>query len=272
MLRSIPYSGIGDADDRFLVLRLISTSTGQDAVLGSVEYLSYTLYHLLASTKARQVLHRKAYIRLKGPGPSCILAISSLASDARHTFRLFSLIRLLGLGLGINQDPQDRSIRILAFLQVFTLALYQALENVSFMAVKGVISKHFIEKFGGIGKWYLWSARFLLGNIVLQFFSLGRGCSSTRRVGDGKPDSREMSKPSECPIEDQIHKNKQDSERRLQNREWWKGLTTNTIWTPLCIHWSMDGGIGIPANLVGTMSFLAGVWGLHDLWKQTGEM
>lgn len=95
-----------------MILRLILTSTGQDAVLGSVEDLSYTLYHLIASTKARQILHKKAHGRLKGAGPSCMLAISSLASDARYTFRLFGLIRLLDLSLGISQGPGNLWMRI----------------------------------------------------------------------------------------------------------------------------------------------------------------
>lgn len=138
------------------------------------------------------------------------------------------------------------------------------------MAAKGVISKPFLEKYGYIGKWYLWSARFLLGNIVIQFFKLWRDAALARGV-DGL-DSKETKSPSENPSKDHVCRNKQEDGRRFEDREWWKSLTANTIWIPLCVHWSVDGGIGIPANLAGIFSFLAGAWGLHDLWKQTREM
>ena len=254
-----------------VIFRLISTSTGQDAVLGSIEYLSYTLYHFLASSRARQILRKKSSEPLKGR-PSCILAISSLASEARYTCRLFGLIRLLNLALGINQVPRDRWIRTLEFLQVFTLVLYQALENVSYMAIKGVIPKHLIEKYGCIGKWHLWSARFLLGHTVLQFLKLKRDYVLSRRVRGSCLDLREMNNLSENPRKYELRKRKQGHETILEDREWWKGLTSGIMWTPLCVHWSVEGGIGIPADVVGLLSFVAGAWGLRDLWKQTRDL
>ncbi|CAG8044545.1 unnamed protein product [Penicillium salamii] len=246
--------------------KLISTSTGQDAVLGLVEYSSFTLYHLLCLRGFQRTLHRKALGRFHSPDPAFLLAISALVSDARYTLRLFGLARLVNLGLKVIQNPpRDLWIHVLASLQIFMLVLYQTLENVSYLAGKGVISKVFLQRFADIKKWYLWSARFLLGNMIVELLKVWRNCRSCEAIGTNGLNSGLTTKMSEN-LKNGSANNK---EREDRNRDWWKGLVVNSIWMPLCVHWSVDGGIGIPPNLVGALCFLAGVWPLHDRWQET---
>lgn len=77
------------------------------------------------------------------------------------------------------------------------------------MTVKGVIPKAFLEKYGYIGKRYLWSARILLGNVVLQFHKLWHDAALSKGLGAERLDSREMKIPPENPSKDQVYRNKQ---------------------------------------------------------------
>lgn len=56
---------------------------------------------------------------------------------------------------------------------------------------------------------------------------------------------------------------------RAEARGWTKSLVNNVCWTPLCLHWCFENGIGFPNNLAGLVSFMAGAWGFSDLWTAT---
>lgn len=57
---------------------------------------------------------------------------------------------------------------------------------------------------------------------------------------------------------------------RLENRAWRKTLVSTLFWSPLSVHWAVEGGIGFPGQLTGVFMFLAGAWGLRDSWVATG--
>lgn len=96
-------------------------------------------------------------------------------SETRYTIRLLGLVPLWTWGSAtLKSPPSDPIIRNLTLAQVAVNMVYQFLENVGYLASKGVISKKWIDRWGGINKWYLWSIRAWFGHIIFQFFVLWR--------------------------------------------------------------------------------------------------
>ena len=173
-----------------------------------------------------------------------MLALSSMISDARYTLRLLGIIRLLKMGLGTAENPaSDPIAQVLSYLQVVTLLLYQALENVFYLTTKGVISRSHLERLGRIEKWPLWSARFLLSYFLLQFLKLWRGCRMDKEAVSDRSDEK------------QGEEGKSRSGILPRDREWWKSSISTILWTPLCVQWSLKGGIGIPNVFCGIFGF-----------------
>lgn len=151
-------------------------------------------------------------------------------------------------------------------LQVVSNVIYQLLENVAYLASKGVLPKRFVEKYGGIDKWYIWSTRGWFGHIFFQFFVLWRQHILRKRRVVAQ---REAVGNVETSEEIQAQENEA---LRLEIRSWRKSLVNNTIWAPLCLHWCLEKGIGIPESLTGLISFMAGAWSLHDQWAATAKV
>ncbi|KAL2002965.1 hypothetical protein VTN02DRAFT_5438 [Thermoascus thermophilus] len=255
---------------------LLSTAAGQESVLAAINYSSHALHYLLASaavaalrTRLRRLLFRAARSKAAAPdvpssSPSSpskppLLALSSLISETRYTLRLFGLLPLWTWGSAtLRAPPADPVIRNIVLLQVLVNVLYQALENVAYLASKGVLPKRIVDRWGGVGKWYLWSTRAWLGHVVLEFARLARESAITgRNEQEGL-----QNKKKQLTDEDR-------EARRLEIRRWRKKLVNNLCWAPLCVHWSLEQGAGVPDSLTGFISLLAGVWGLYDSWKAT---
>ncbi|KAA8648130.1 hypothetical protein EYZ11_002695 [Aspergillus tanneri] len=246
---------------------LMSTAAGQERIFAVTGYLTHVLHHLLASApwiavQTRLSLLARLNSRAK-PTPSKdsssqsrLLALSSLMSETRYTIRLLGLIPLWTWGSAtIKSPPSDRVMYTLTLLQVFVNVIYQALENGAYLASKGIISKRFIDRWGGPAKWDLWSIRAWFGHIFLQFFVLWR-----KRVWLKK----KMADPSTETKESQ-------DVVRAEMRAWKKSLVNNVCWAPVCLHWCFENGIGFPNNLTGLVSFMAGAWGVADMWAATAQ-
>lgn len=218
--------------------------------------------------KTRRISRNGSHQPLRMPAISHVLAIMTLASETRHALRLFGLVRLFSAGLGLSPAASDDCWSFaLAILQRAFLGLYQVTENVAFMVAKGVISKSWVERLARLESWYLWSARFLLGGVIAQLVRLWRESIFKRtknRDSDLKEIKSTQGSQSLYPGDDR-HK----FERRLKSRAWWQSLTTSILWTPLCLHWSLTRGMGIPNPLVGLLSLSASAWGMHESWKKT---
>ncbi|OJJ44904.1 hypothetical protein ASPZODRAFT_120195, partial [Penicilliopsis zonata CBS 506.65] len=244
---------------------LISTADGQERLLGMIGHLAHTLHHflvLLHPLRLRIAKYRKNANTEPPSGSPSLLALSALISETRYTLRLFGLVQLWAWGSeAIHNPPADRTIRAITLAQVASNIIYQILENVPYLASKGVGSKRFIERRGGFTKWDLWSTRFWLGHILLEFLRLWRQSVLMRRQTEGTTgtDAEESEEDKETQKED----------LRRAVRAWRKSLLNNFIWAPLCLHWSFERGIGVPGSVTGFFSFLAGTWALVDAWRDT---
>ncbi|KAI2706489.1 hypothetical protein CBS147372_400 [Penicillium roqueforti] len=256
---------------------LLSEANGQERVLATINYVASMLHHLTASapwialqTKLGILARLKGRVPTKNVTPasskSKFAALSSLASETRYNLRLFGLLPLWIWGADtLKSPPADPILHALTVLQVISNVIYQLLENVGYLASKGVVSKRFVDKYGGVAKWEIWSTRGWFGHIFFQFFVLWRQSVLRRqrlaaqRAAAGTVETKETKA--------------EDSEAlRLEIRAWRKSMVNNVIWAPLCLHWCLEKGIGIPDSLTGLISFCAGAWSLHDCWAGTASV
>ncbi|KAJ5894715.1 peroxin-11C Pex11C-Penicillium chrysogenum [Penicillium taxi] len=253
--------------------RLLSTASGQERALATVDYVASTLHHLCASAPWASFQARLAVLtRLKGRATqlstlpslkSRFKALATLVSETRYTLRLFELIPLWVWGSEtLKHPPSDPIIHALTILQIISNVVYQFLENVTYLASKGVISKRYINKYGGHDKLEIWSNRGWFGHVFLQFFVLWREHvlrkqRLAKRAAAGDIDIKSIET--------------EETALRVEIRSWRKRLLNNIIWTPLCFHWCFEEGVGIPSSFSGPISFMAGAWTLSDMWAATAN-
>ena len=140
--------------------------------------------------------------------------------------------------------------------------VYQAMENVAYLASKGIVSQKWLESRGPtLGRWYIWSTRAWLGHVLLEFVRLAREralrIKREEEAGD-RVDGKVVNNEAEVK-----------AAKAAELRSWKKSLVNNLFWAPLCVHWSLEQGAGVPDQLTGFISFMAGAWGLRDMWAAT---
>ncbi|KAI2789495.1 hypothetical protein POX_d04987 [Penicillium oxalicum] len=257
---------------------LLSTASGQERVLATTNYVASILHQVCKSKSWNALQSRLLILGRFQPRPTLPTdkapaaaarwaALSSLASETRYNLRLFGLLPLWIWGAQtLKNPPADPILRVLTMLQVVSNVIYQLLENVAYLSSKGVLPKRFIEKYGGINKWYIWSTRGWFGHIFFQFFVLWRQHALRKeRLAAQRKAATDIEAKAEVDTQAQ-------ESLRLEIRAWRKSLVNNTVWAPLCLHWCLEQGIGIPESLTGVISFMAGAWALHDDWAATAKV
>jgi hypothetical protein len=157
-----------------------------------------------------------------------------------------------------------------AYVEVFSIFVYQILENVAYLASKGIGGNRLVKRYGGIGAWYLWSTRAWFGYILLEFVRLAReSVLFQQKEEEQKRHRAERISAGEKMVSETCKE--QDEARQQEIRNWRKSLVNNLAWAPLCVHWSLQKGIGVPESLTGFISLLAGIWGAYDSWRATAD-
>ncbi|PGG98780.1 hypothetical protein GX51_06640 [Blastomyces parvus] len=260
--------------------QFISTATGQERLLAMIQYNSQIIHYFLLSPPLRSTLARLRSIFLPAkpgagvakspPSPSQqqtppLLALSALLSETRTTLRLLGLLSLWSWGSAtLKSPPADPLLRTVAYAQVAVNVVYQVLENVAHLAGKGVVSRRAVERWGSVGKWYVWSTRAWLGHVLLEFvrvwreYVLARDRRRRRRRGGGGGDREKIGED--------------EGEGEMQVRGWKKSIVNSLAWLPLCVHWSFEDGVGVPDKMVGVLSMTASAWGVYDMWNATAKM
>lgn len=133
-----------------------------------------------------------------------------------------------------------------------------------------MIPKRFLDRLGGINKWYLWSIRAWFGHIFFQFILLWRQRILQKEKMEDNERERQL-RESRGEKVDLVREAAVEQEAmKAESRAWKKRLVNNVCWAPLCIHWCFENGIGFPDQLSGMLSFFAKAWGLRDSWDATG--
>jgi hypothetical protein len=133
------------------------------------------------------------------------------------------------------------------------------MENVAYLTAKGVLPRRSVERWGSLGKWALWSTRAWLGHVMLEFVRLARSRQLAARSASAS--ATDVEKGATTPEE--------IAAQAAAVRAWRKSLVSAMSWAPLCLHWSVEEGIGISRALTGVLGFSAGAWALLDAWKAT---
>ncbi|RPB29845.1 hypothetical protein L211DRAFT_864397 [Terfezia boudieri ATCC MYA-4762] len=257
--------------------KLMSTATGTDRALMTTSYSLTALtaqldrishYRELAhSNKAHQVsvvpLGYVSYLLLARKQESSRLAtisihlkaLASLTSDVRIFMRLWGLFGIYEWLIDtLRNPPKDMTIRKIAYLQIAVNFLYQILENLAYLGQHKVLP---------IGKkrqnsYWLWSSRFWMAHVVLEFCRLKRERDLDLK---GKDKAESGDAPRWYEVAGVM---KSDGKKSV----WLRQLWSNMAYAPLTVHWSLESGL-LTQLTVGTLGTIAGVIGLHQAWRRT---
>ena len=260
--------------DRFS--RILSTSQGIEASLTLVEYAA-TLLHVQFERLVNAKLERLATTtaanasRTLSPGETLIAtltvptptvyltelhgvakALALLAAEARSFLRLWGL---LGLWMWARRvalnGSRDVVLRAVEWTQIVANAGYLFFEYVAFLARKGVLSR--VSEPRQARYWVL-SGRFFAVHVVAEYVRLWRLRKlSSAWKADSEGDTR-------------------DSEKEAKSKEdkaaFWRALVINIAYTPMTLHWSMEGGC-LSDSLFGFLGTVAGVVGFKEIWDES---
>ncbi|KAG9243703.1 hypothetical protein BJ878DRAFT_509497 [Calycina marina] len=246
--------------DRALTVlsQLLSTHSGTDTVLMTLCYTTLLSSSLLSSISLAAIkLQIRRVLKIASDLPvnttlvvdmntiptSRVLvtakrfkALSALISDVRIFARMFGLVGIYHWGKGVVADKaQDQMIRRITLMQVVMNVAFQTLENGAYLSSKGVLGWSLEKQ----NKAWLWSCRFWMAHVVLDFGRLVRE-RQVRRGGDER-----------------------EKEAKL-DRAWLKQMVVNASWFPLTLHWSLDGGL-LSDTAVGAFGSVCGLFGLQAL-------
>lgn len=252
--------------------KILSTPSGTDRLLATTCYTLTLLSSLITNhltsniEKIAEQFAEKASLALE-PGESVIATfpvppltkhlaalanssqkLASLISDYRIFTRLWGLLGLYAWGKGTYlSPPSDSFLKGIAYAQVGVNVCFQTLENLAYLASKGIITRDPATQ----SRDWKWSSRFWMSHVILDFARLYR----TKSLRNAKLDKL----------------GEEDKEAKaLRNEEeatWWREFIVNACYFPMTIHWSTD-GILSPTQ-VGLLGSVAGGTSLRYLWNKT---
>ncbi|MCJ1284032.1 hypothetical protein MMC26_003363 [Xylographa opegraphella] len=264
--------------------RLISTTSSLDTTLLTITYTLHLLHALLNRitalrlSKAAKSLDNllsqlpyalppfSTFFATLIPSPTSRLfrlttstaALAALIDDVRIFLRLGGLLSIYTWGASIYRSPpQDRVLRSIVWGQVGACAIFQYLENGAYLGSKGVFA------FGNekVNSWYVWSSRFWMAHVVLEFGRLARQWSINQEVSSSK-DLGSVQQGEETNHGQIL------ARREEEDREWWKQVYVNAAWFPVTVHYGSESGLVGEAQLA-VLGLVAGVLGLRDAWRAT---
>lgn len=273
--------------------RCLATPKGIDTVLLFVCYSS-RLSSAVLTTLVQPALHRSAdrliaiasalppsatllfnAKTLPSTGVALVLALarrlkalSGLASEARTITRLWALLSMYFWARRLivkwrqpkeqkeqeGQVKDDRFETSIAWSQLIAGAAFQALENGTYLASRGVL-EWAPETQGKTARWSarLWGS-FVALEIVRLFYESSKRGRRTRaeKFAGGKT----------VTVFEQ--------EEREWTENWRKSIVRNLAWAPLTLHWSLEQGL-VSEMSVGALAMIPSVLQFRDLWRSTAE-
>ncbi|MCJ1247380.1 hypothetical protein MMC30_004594 [Trapelia coarctata] len=216
-----------------------------------------------------------------------LAAFTSLIDDFRIFLRLPALLSIWAWGASVYRSPpKDSVLRAIAWAQVISCALFQALENAAYLGSKGVVDLGRWVEGGndrGVVRAYVWSSRFWMVHVALEFGRLGRAWA-LRAAEETEPVQLEGAITGGTEVENEggketglavreaeagaSYEKRSLDKRTAEERAWWKDIYVNAAWLPLTMHWSTEEGIASEAQ-VAILGMIPGILGLRDAWKVT---
>lgn len=255
---------------------ILSTTAGLDTVLLTLNYTLVLLHAQLDALSTRRLTHAahalvatatdtapllrgETLLATLAVAPSSRLlrssrslrALADLVADVRVFLRLWGLLGIWSwAGETWRSPPRDAVLRGLAWAQVGVNVAYQALENAAYLAQHGVLRVAEERQ----ARWWVWSSRFWMAHVLLDFGRLVRVRALRGREGEG---------------EEKEGKEKEGKVQRWRDEErWWRELYVDAAYAPLTVHGSLENGC-VSEAWVGFLGMVAGAVGLRGLWAET---
>ncbi|KAI1484515.1 hypothetical protein F5X96DRAFT_438669 [Biscogniauxia mediterranea] len=156
---------------------------------------------------------------------------------------------------GISSSSSDRLETSIAWAQLLSCVVFQALENGAYLASKGVLGLAPSSQ----AKAFRWSARFWGTFVGLElgrlWYEAHRRARRTRaeRFGGGEKSAAAV-----------------EREERDWADAWRKSVVRNLSWFPLTLHWSLEQGL-VNELAIGALASIPGYIQMRDLWRRTAE-
>ncbi|KAL7267319.1 hypothetical protein RUND412_010098 [Rhizina undulata] len=246
------------------VNRLMSTTAGADKALMTIAYTIQLVTPFLGRLPTLLTIPLPTPIPLFLPPPSAatlervgksLRALNSLISDVRIFLRLWGLFGIYEWGRSVFEKPlKDKMLQAIAVAQVLANAAYQVLENAAYLAQHGVLPIGQRKQ----NKMWLWSSRFWMVHVGLEFVKLRRehtlrvNARKGRRGVFGRKDEKEGLSTVDW----------------AEEWAWWRQVLSNCAYAPLTVHWSMEGG-ALSQPVVGALGTIAAIIGLQNAWGKT---
>ncbi|MCJ1474894.1 hypothetical protein MMC13_003554 [Lambiella insularis] len=261
--------------------RFLSTSANLDRALQTITYTLHLLHAILgrlltvrlsdaALFVASSILSNSRAVslfssRISSSGFATLTsfttstaALATLIDDVRIFLRLGSILSIYTWGASVYHfPPKDRILQSIAWSQVCACALFQYLENGAYLGSKGVLG------FGPrkVSNWYIWSSRFWMAHVLLEFGRLGREWALRRE--NNRP-ALETSDKDDNGVEA-----KRGEIGKLEEKDgWWRQIYINAAWLPITVHYGTESGLTGEAP-IAILGLIAGLPGLRDAWRDT---
>lgn len=231
----------------------MQTTAGLGAALGTLGFtINLAAHHSPRVSKSFQLL--TGMLR-QGKGGSArsgfsLSAMGGLVSDLRRTLRLIGLIPLylrlksvLSSSASYDNDPVLRRILV---AQCSAFLVYQAIENIYHLHVKGITPASIVNRNGGLATWIAWSCRAWAFAVLCDLVRLWRQAQNSKMEKAGK----------------------MADEEQILRRKWWRELITSALWLPVATHSSfypegiacMNPGRVALAGLLASLNSLINQW------------
>lgn len=247
------------------VQRLLSHTSTLDTTLLTLTYTLSLLKSLLPRLPATSSLK------------SALPPLLAILSEYRILLRLPGLLSIYtGAVATYLSPPKDRLLQSLAWAQLISIALFQALENAAFLADKGVLK----WKPGRSGKASMWSCRAWMVYVGLELGKLGyeyqartvKSPAEGKEKGIGERQIAEGILSTEMIDSD---KNLTELERKaaaMEEKEWlagWKTrLAVNAAYAPMTVHYSFANGF-LSDHSSAALGCIVAWLTFGDAWRKT---
>jgi len=259
--------------------RLLSKTSTLDTTLLTT---TYTLHLIHALLPVRATPHDTASPLSKLR--TNIAPINRLLDEFRVLLRLWGLLGIFMGGASIyTSPPKDPILKAIAWGQVTSIGIYQALENGAFLSAKGVMGWDAKKQ----GKAWLWGSRAWMVYVGLELSRLGYEWRQRTAVEAKSKDLNELAEQVESSgvivpegglkgdLEAREEKEKGElvlREEKIERQQWWskweRDLGASLGYAPMTVHYSMENG-PLGEGALGALGVIVAWFRMGEAWRQT---
>ncbi|KAF4551237.1 Peroxisomal biogenesis factor 11-like protein 2 [Elsinoe fawcettii] len=252
---------------------ILSTSTGIDKFMLTLYYTLKLVYPQISRIRALRLQHHlSAFLKSANsallPGESLIAVLqlsktdaylaetdkslrllAAMISEFRMITRLWGLLTMYRWAKGTwVAPPQDTLVKAVTWGQITACTVYQALENVAYLAGKGILRGEAVSAERQKAMW-LWSCRAWFVHTALEVVRLVR--------------VRQLSGLGEKEVNGEV-----SEKRKGEEKAWWRSWYVNAAYTPIAMHYSTEGGL-IGDDTLGLLGVVVGYNTFGHMWSQS---